>query len=318
MKKLNDILETEAISGEYPKVFVIILNWNGYEVTKECLESLRSIDYPNFEIIVVDNGSSDSSPERFRKNFPDLELIRNPKNLGFTGGNNVGIRRALEHGAVYVLLLNNDTVVAPTFLSELIRVAESDERIGILNPKIYYFDNPRTIWYAGGTFNRWRGFARHVGHRTKDVSRYDEIREVTFITGCAYLIKSSVIREIGLLDDLFFYTCEDTDWSIRALQAGFKAVYVPSAVIWHKESYDTKRNVGKPFRDFYNIRNSILLARKHARFYEWPTILASLGILLSYRTAGYLVRREFPRVKALYKGLWAGFVAGRADGRMPG
>lgn len=290
-----------------PKASIVILNWNGYEVTRECLASLSQIDYPRYEIVLVDNGSTDGSPAKLAAEFPGVTFIRNQKNLGFTGGNNVGIRRALEENADYVLLLNNDTVVAPNFLSELIRAGESDKRIGLLNPKIFYFEPSNRIWYAGGSFNIWKGIASHRGHRQVDRGLYDAPEEVTFITGCAFLIKTEVIRHIGLLDDFLFYTCEDTDWTIRSLNAGYKALYVPSSVIWHKESIDVKRNAGKAFRDFYNVRNSLLLARRHAKPYHWPSFLFCLGRMVSYRTTGYLIRGEFDRVRALYRGLRDGF-----------
>ncbi len=289
-----------------PKVSIVIVNWNGCDVTRECLCSLSGIDYPNCEIVLVDNGSVDGSPDKLATEFPNITVICNKENLGFTGGNNVGMRCALERKTDYILLLNNDTVVAPDFLSELICVAESDERIGILNPKIYYFDPPTKVWYAGGSYSQWRGISTHTGDGKSNNPRFDKLREVTFITGCAFLIKANVIQKIGLLDERFFYTCEDTDWSIRALNAGFKGVYVPVSVIWHKQSFDVKRNAGKSFRDFYNIRNIILLARKHARPYHWPTLSLSLGVMLAYRTIGYTIRGEFERIQALYKGVWAG------------
>ncbi len=290
-----------------PKVSIVILNWNGYDVTSECLISLSKIDYPNYEIVLVDNGSADGSPDRLAAEFPEVALIRNLKNLGFTGGNNVGIRRALEENADYVLLLNNDTVVAPNFLSELIRAGESDKRIGLLNPKILYFEPSNRIWYAGGSFNIWKGIASHRGNREVDRGLYDSQEEVTFITGCAFLIKTELIRKIGPLDDTLFYTCEDTDWTIRSLNAGYRALYVPSSVVRHKESIDTKRNAGKAFRDFYNVRNSLLLARRHARPYHWPSFLFCLGLMVAYRAAGYSIRGEFDRVCAIYRGLRDGF-----------
>jgi len=290
-----------------PKVAIVILNWNGYDVTRECLASLSKIDYPNYEIVLVDNGSTDGSPERLVAEFPGITVIRNKENLGFTGGNNVGIRRALEENADYVFLLNNDTVVAANFLSELIRAGESDKRIGLLNPKIFYFEPSNRIWYAGGSFNIWKGIASHRGSRRVDRGLHDLQEEVTFITGCAFLIKTEVIRKIGMLDECFFYTCEDTDWTIRSLNAGYKALYAPSSVIWHKESLDVKRNAGKAFRDFYNVRNSLLLARKHAKAYHWPSFLFCLALMVSYRTAGYLIRGEFDRVRAIYRGLRDGF-----------
>ena len=299
--------ETRGPVVAAPKVSIVILNWNGYEVTRECLASLSKIDYPNYEIVLVDNGSADGSPERLAAEFPGITLIRNKKNLGFTGGNNAGIRHALEENVDYVLLLNNDTVVAPNFLSELIRAGESDNRIGLLNPKIFYFEPSDRIWYAGGSFNVWKGIASHRGSREIDRGLYDSPEEVTFITGCAFLIKTQVIRKIGLLDDCLFYTCEDSDWTIRSLNAGYKALYEPSSVIWHKESIDVKRNAGKAFRDFYNVRNSLLLARRHAKAYHWPSFLFCLGLMVAYRTAGYSIRGEFDRVRALYRGLRDGF-----------
>ena len=299
-------VESGAPIAKTPKASIVILNWNGYEVTRECLASLSKIDYPNCEVVLVDNGSADGSPDRLAAEFTEITVIRNHKNLGFTGGNNVGIRRALEQNADYVLLLNNDTVVAPNFLSELIRAGESDQRVGLLNPKILYFEPSDRLWYAGGSFNIWKGIASHRGSRELDRGRYDTPEEVTFITGCAFLIKTEVIRKIGLLDECFFYSCEDTDWTIRSLKAGYKALYVPSAVLWHKESMDVKNNAGKAFRDFYNARNCLLLARRHAKAYHWPSFLFRLALLISYRTAGYMIKGEFDRVRALYRGLHHG------------
>jgi GT2 family glycosyltransferase len=298
---------TSSAASKTPKVSIVVLNWNGYEVTRECLASLSAIDYPNREIVLVDNGSADGSPDRLAAGFPGITLIRNKENLGFTGGNNVGIRRALEENTDYVLLLNNDTVVAPNFLSELIRAGEADPRVGLLNPKILYFEPSNRIWYAGGSFSIWKGIASHRGTREVDCGRYDSPEEVTFITGCALLIKSEVIRKVGLLDDCLFYTCEDTDWTIRSLDAGYKALYVPSSVIWHKESMDVKHNAGKAFRDYYNIRNSLIVARRHARLYHWPSFLFSLAFMVAYRTTGYFIRGEFDRVGAVYRGLRDGF-----------
>jgi GT2 family glycosyltransferase len=300
--------ESSTPTLKTPKVSIVILNWNGYGVTRECLASLSKIDYPNCGVVLVDNGSADGSPDRLAAEFPEITLIRNQENLGFTGGNNVGIRRALEENADYVLLLNNDTVVAPNFLSELIRAGESDNRIGLLNPKILYFEPSDRIWYAGGSFNIWKGIASHRGNRELDRGLYDTPEEVTFITGCAFLIKTEVIRKIGLLDECLFYSCEDTDWTIRSLKTGYKALYVPSSVLWHKESMDVKSNAGKAFRDFYNVRNCLLLARRHAKAYHWPSFLFCLALMVSYRMAGYTVRGEFDRVGAIYRGLRDGFV----------
>lgn len=286
-----------------PRVCVIVLNWNTWEVTCDCLRSLQELDYPNYQTILVDNGSSNDSPEQLSRRFPEVTMIRNSANLGFAAGNNVGIRYALQQHAGYVLLLNNDTVVSPSCLGALVRVAQSDDRIGILNPKIYYSDPPDRIWYAGGSFSPWVGIARHKGMKKRSCELRDSTREVTFITGCAFLIKAEVIRSIGLLDESFFMVCEDTDWSIRALRAGFKAMYVAEAEISHRESYTIRSKKGKAFRDYYNIRNTLLVARKHARFYHWPSFAACLLATILYRAAGYSVLGQFERVAALWRGL---------------
>jgi GT2 family glycosyltransferase len=187
-----------------------------------------------------------------------------------------------------------------------VRVAESDPQIGILNPKIYYFEPSDHIWYAGGMNKLWWSFPRHLGMQRRDNGKYNQTTEVSFITGCAFLIKTEVVRRIGLLDEEFFLGFEDVDWSNRALQAGYKAVYVPASKIWHKVSIVTKRNLGKAVKDFYYVRNSILAFRKHAPRKYWPLFMLSLGRHVAYRTAGYTIRLEPDRVAALYKGIWSG------------
>ncbi|HEX5434244.1 MAG TPA: glycosyltransferase family 2 protein [Candidatus Angelobacter sp.] len=285
---------------------IIILNWNSYQMTSDCLRSLANIDFSGHEVVLVDNGSHDGSPDQLSRDFPSVRLLRNPKNLGFAGGNNVGIRDALERGPDYLLLLNNDTVVAPNFLSELLKVGESDARIGLLNPKIYYFDPPDHIWYAGGMRKPGRVFPVHLGLRQRDDGTYNKTREVSFITGCALLIKAAVVRQIGLLDELFFLSFEDADWSMRASRAGFQQYYVPSSVIWHKDSYDTNRNLGHAGKNFHTMRNSVLFARKYLERRHWPLFMMSLGKYVAYRTVAGLRRRDINAITALYRGIWNG------------
>ncbi len=289
-----------------PKVCIVTLNWNAWEATRDCLHSLENVDYPNFETVVVDNASSDRSVEELNLRFPWIPIIRNSANLGFAGGNNVGILDALRREAAYILLLNNDTTVSRSFLRVLVEAVESDPKAGIANPKIYYFHPRDRIWYAGGSFSLWRGFAKHFHQGRKDRSPSTVPQEVSFATGCALLIKSEVIRQVGLLDQRFFLVSEDTDWSIRVRQAGYRAIYVPEARIWHNESYTVRKSSGKQLRDYYNVRNSLVLMYKHARAYHYPSFLAFLSGLLLYRTLGYAVTRQFSRVSALYRGLFDG------------
>ena len=290
-----------------PRVCIIVLTWKNYDLTRDCLLSLRQIDYTNTEVVLVDNGSGDGSAERLAAEFPEVRLIMNEKNLGFPAGNNVAIRDGMARNPDYFLLLNNDTLVAPDFLSKLVGVAESDEKIGAVNPKILYFEPNDRIWFAGGFYKPWWGVGRVRGVNRRDVGKYNGTQEISFVTGCAFLIKSGVVRQIGLLDESYFLGYEDLDWTVRAMNAGFRAFYVGSSVIWHRSSYDTKKNLGKPVRDFYSTRNLVLFARKHVPAKYWPLFLLELCRYVAYRSAGYLLRAEPKRIAMLYRGLWEGY-----------
>jgi len=219
-------------------VYVIILNWNGKEDTIECLRSVQALDYPHYQVLVVDNASSDGSPEQIRVAFLDVELIVNEVNLGYAGGINVGIKRALEEGADYVLLLNNDTLVDERLLAELLKAGESDPQIGILTPKIYYHGGTR-IWFAGADKRRFPPGIAWPGHGKLDGPAYSRQREVDYATGCGIMIKAEVLRAVGLFDTTYFMYHEDLDLCERAKRAGYKVVYVPSAKMWHKVSAST-------------------------------------------------------------------------------
>ena len=247
------------------KASIIIVNYNGAEDTLECLDSLSKIDYPEYEIILVDNASSDASfvLNEVHKNFPAVKILAMPRNLGFAGGNNAGIKTALDGGARYVILLNNDTVVAPDFLSQMIKAAESNEGIGIVGAKIYYFAEKNRVWYNGGTFS-WTGGGRHIQDGAIDGNPDDtEIKDTEYITGCALLIKREAVEKIGLLCEDFFMYYEDIEWSLRAQKSGYKIVVAPAAHIWHKVSR-TASKMGAPAIHYYNIRNALLLAKMHA------------------------------------------------------
>jgi len=267
-----------------PKVFIIILNWNGWRDTLECLKSLRKLNYPNFEILVVDNGSTDDSVERLNfgaaPKFPKFLLLQNEKNLGFVGGNNIGIKYTLEQGTDYVLLLNNDTMVSPDFLQKLVEVGEQDEQFGILGPKIYFWSpafrqriGPDSkIWSAGGQVNWLYNKGTMRGYGQIDKGQYDQpsIQETEYLTGCCLLIKRPVIEEIGLMPGDYFLYYEDVDWSLRAQRAGFKCIFVPSAKIWHKGSKSSVEF--SPSYIYYHIRNGLILARRFAPWYIQPFV----------------------------------------------
>ncbi|MEJ2558119.1 MAG: glycosyltransferase family 2 protein [Anaerolineae bacterium] len=176
-----------------PLVYVIVLNWNAEAVTAECLESLASLAYPKYRVVLVDNGSSDHSGEALARRFPDVCLLQMERNLGYTGGNNAGIRKALNAGADYVLLLNNDTIVAPDLLDQLVDIAESDTVIAVVNPKILFEDAPDRIWYAAGYYNWWLGMPYY--HHKERVDQTPELPQlITFATGCGDSLHMAKIR----------------------------------------------------------------------------------------------------------------------------
>ena len=251
----------------YPKVFIIVLNWNGYIDTIECIESLQKLTHTNYEIILLDNGSTDGSQDILRERFKELTFIENGKNLGFAEGNNVGIMHALEAGADYVFLLNNDTTIAHDALDRLVAFAEENKEAGIVGPKILFYDDPETIWFAGGIIDFRKG-SSHRGGGQPDYGKFDEVAEVDYITGCALLIKSDVIRKIGLMNPDYFLLFEESDWCLRAKEAGYKLFYVPKARVFHKCSASfgrtsSQNNTRPPSWIYYYVRNSFLLAKSH-------------------------------------------------------
>jgi GT2 family glycosyltransferase len=252
----------------FPKVFIIILNWNNWPDTLECLESLKNNDYPNYQVVIIDNGSTE-------KLQTDFKVIYNQKNLGFSGGNNVGIKYALEKGADYVLLLNNDTIVAKDFLSEMIKVAEKDKKIGMIGPQIYFYGDKNRIWFAGGQVNWLYNQGQMRGYNQIDKGQYDSSEETDYITGCCLLIKREVIKKIGLMPEDYFLYYEDTDWSLKAQQAGFKCLFVPRAKIWHKGSKSSQE--GSASYIYYHIRNGLILAQRYAPWYIKPLVHLDVG-----------------------------------------
>lgn len=256
-----------------PKVAIILLNLNGHEDTRACLESLQEVSYPNCEVIVVDNGSSDDSAARIQVEFPGIQLLRSKENVGFAGGNNLGIGYALDHGAAYVLLLNNDTLVDPNFLSHLVQVAETDSRIGILGPKIFYASEPTLIWFAGGSVRYGRGSCDHIGKDQFDQDgQFSRTKDTGFISGCALMIRAGVLLKIGSLDGRLFIYWEDNDFCMRARKAGYRCVFVPAAHVWHKIS----RTCGlqSSFTLYLSTRNQLMWIAKHVPFPYKPFTLA--------------------------------------------
>ncbi|MDD5589879.1 MAG: glycosyltransferase family 2 protein [Candidatus Portnoybacteria bacterium] len=279
------------------KVFIIVLNWNGKADTIECVESLKNIDYPDYKIVIVDNGSTDDSVNTLPKKYfqDNIAFIATKKNLGFSGGNNIGINYALKNGADYILLLNNDTTVEPDFLSELVKAGEADEKTGILGPKIMFYSEKELIWSAGGKISKNFSCGELVGYKEKDQGQFDEKKEVDYISGTCLLIKKEVVEKIGPMSEDYFLYYEDTDWNLRARRAGFKRVFVPQSKIYHKVSR-VSVEFSYPYI-YYLSRNGLMLASRYG------------SKIITYPTSFWIFSKQIIKIIIGYKREWARPVA---------
>lgn len=300
-----------------PKVFILILNWNGGENTIECLESLKNINYSNYEIVVIDNGSTDNSIQLIRQEFPEIKIILNHKNLGFAEGMNAGIREVIRNSKFkeyYILLLNQDVIVHPDFLAKLTVKAGSDSNIGITGPKIYYYQEAengnrvignQVIWSCGSKFVSGRAFKMEVPYSNSalvgcweiDRGQYDDT-PIDSLPGCCMLIKSKVISEIGLLDSSFFLLHEDDDFCIRTKKAGYKICLVPESIIWHKVSTSllgsSSRQGGtsSPTVAYYWYRNWFFVLAKHFSTKVFLKVLLSYALRIILMELGKIVNEK--------------------------
>jgi GT2 family glycosyltransferase len=269
-----------------PHVGIILVNWNGLSDTLECVRSCLRLDGPRFRIVIVDNGSSDGSCQTLAASFaadPRITLLSARGNLGFAGGNNRGIAWALDAGADFVWLLNNDTIVNPTTLRALVDAASTHSRAGIFGSKIHFRDRPDTIWFAGG-FIQARGhhYSRHRGMGEVDRGQYDRVEEMEFITGCSLLVRAATLRDIRRMTEDYFLYWEDVDWCTRARLAGWQCLYVPQSTLMHKVGATANRQPEMQRR--YETRNRLL--------YQWrfnrPGAVEALAFLLAGTIRSYL------------------------------
>jgi GT2 family glycosyltransferase len=260
----------------------------------QCIESCNKLRYSNVRILVVDNGSSDGSEEILRERFPDIEIIQTGKNLGFAGGNNSGIQHALEQGADYIWVLNNDTIVDETCLDYLVQAAEAGPSIGMVGNKIYYHHTPEIIWYAGGTVDlETGGMTHHTGKDFRDIGTYDTPGPTGYITGCSILVRKETVQDIGLLDENYFLYFEDVDWSLRAKEKGWKLFFEPKAKLWHKEGAHREQGYSDTFI-YYSMRNRLYFMKRFAPHRMLRCHLLQLKTMLFFMKT------------ALHQGLFAG------------
>jgi GT2 family glycosyltransferase len=292
-------------------VSIVILNWNGYEVTRDCLNSLFSTSHENFNVVLVDNGSTDDSVELMSAEFKGhpVDILALEKNFGFTGGNNRGIDYARrKYDPDFYLLLNNDTIVTPGFLTNMLEMFVIHQDCYAAVPKIYYMEPPDLIWFAGGSISGITGISTAFGINQRDYGQYDDQIEISYMNGCCALISSAAIRNIGILDDDFFANSEDVDYSLRIAKAGFTIQYSPNAIIYHKVNYSFKKNKGKWLAFYLTSRNKVLMQRKHKSKLSFPLFFVVFAFRwILYLTVKLILTGQFRAARAIYWGVSDGF-----------
>jgi len=284
-----------------PKVLIIIPNWDGKFFLEECLSSLYKTSYDNFDILIVDNGSTDNSVEYIKGNFSKVNIIKSAKNEGFARACNKGILVALENKYDFALLLNNDTVVDRYFLNEMIKAFRNDEKIGIMSSKIYYYDEPKKIWFDGAKFVWWRSSWKFNNWQKIEKEVKNGLINSDFATGCVMLIKLDVVRDIGLLFEPYFLSYEDNDFCSRAKRKNWKIKVCLSSKVWHKVS--SSRSGEYSFSNgYYGTRNRLDFAFRKSNNYIGGLFL--LLIIVPVRSIQWF----FMGKKEMLKGLICGVV----------
>lgn len=245
-----------------PFVAVVIINYNGYELTRDCLRSFTLVNYSSYDLIVVDNASYDNSVPILRQEFPHVHYVESSMNAGFTGGNNLGIRKARELGAEYVFFINNDTVVSDNILKELVNFALSNPDVGIVGPLTFYYDAKDIISFGGGHINRNTGMYRQLNKGRKLQELKDKVINCNFIEGAAMFMRTDLALEVGGFSNVYFLTSEESELCVRVADKGYRLAVITSCSVWHKISQSLKG--GSTLRDYYIFRNKLLFVKRNA------------------------------------------------------
>jgi GT2 family glycosyltransferase len=275
-------------------VAIVILNWNGWGDTRECLLSLRQAA-GDFGVVLVDNGSTDESVEMVRKEFPEVEVVENGRNLGFAEGNNRGIEFALSRGAEFVGVLNNDTTVAPDFLEPLLDELDGLGDIAFASPRIFYADPPDKVWFFGSEIDWRTGWVYH--RQLADSGPAGGSYATPTATGCCVIAPRETWRHVGLFDERYFLYWEDADWTLRVVRAGGRGHVVAGSRIWHKVARSFDRSASS-VGTFYFVRNGLLFIRKHGRS-RVATSIRFLSLWAARPTIREVRRRDRGWLRAL-------------------
>jgi GT2 family glycosyltransferase len=263
--------------------FAVVLNWNGRADTLRCLQSLMEVEHADLGVVCVDNGSSDGSQQEIRDRFPEVTLIEAGANLGYSAGNNLGIRHALQHGARWVALVNNDATVGSDFIEGFELAARARTRAGILAGKVYFADRPETIWFAGQRVSELLGYSgRPRGYGRPDGPRYGAIVKTGRAVGALMAISREALDAVGLLDEQLFAYVEDVDWALRVRSAGFEVVFAPGARAWHAVSASTGGEAASTHTLYYGVRNTVTVLERRRSLGRLGNALRRAAILATF------------------------------------
>jgi GT2 family glycosyltransferase len=285
-----------------PRVSIITINYNQLHHTLALLDSLQHVTYPDVEVIVVDNKSLNDPTQEIKSKYPHVQVIASSTNLGFAGGNNLGIKGSTGD---YILFLNNDTEVEPGFLEPMVDLFEQNPKAGAVSSKILYHSSPNIIQYAGSTcINPMTGRNKGIGYMEKDLGQHDQVRETDLAHGCSMMVPKKVIEKVGLMPELFFLYYEEIDWCESIKRSGYKIYYVPGSRVFHKESMSVGKN--STLKTYYMTRNRLLYIRRNSSGLSKMVAMAFF-VLFAFpkNLVTYLYQREIEHVKAFCKGcLW--------------
>lgn len=285
-----------------PKVALIMVNWNGLEHLKLSLPSLAKQTHKNLTIYLVDNCSTDQSIAYLKQNWPSLVLMQTKENLGFAGGNNLAIKRAMTEGADYLLLLNNDTEVAPDMVQKLVEFMDKNPKVAIAQPKLLLMDYRDTLDSCGSWLSK-TGFLIHYGCEEKDSPKYSQVTPLLTIKGAAMIVRRQLVEQIGAFDDDFFAYFEETDWCWRAWLAGWQVKYAPVTAVFHKIGGSTKK-IGSPTINYHSFKNRIMSLIKNLAWYNLIWILPLHIFLVIGFSFIYFAARRIGSGFSIYRALW--------------
>ncbi len=286
--------------NQFPLVSVVTINYNHSKVTADCLDSLKQITYPNIEIILIDNASPKEDASWLKEAYPHVTYIQSETNLGFAGGNNLGIKKAAGE---YILLLNNDTEVEPDFLEPLVDKCRNNPDAGAVSPKVRYHHTPEMLQYAGYTsINKFTGRNKAVGFNQIDKGQFDKDYTTYYAIGAAMLLPREVIEDIGLMSDIFFLYYEEMDWGYRIRQSGRRIYYVHNSLIWHKESIAT--GFDSPLQVYYLNRSRILYIRRNSKGLNYlGAFFYLLLVSIPKNYFSYFIKRKLDLLKAYHRAI---------------